>query len=137
MNNTYLLQKIKLSGYRLTSQRKNVLAIFQKAHKPLTLKEIEAQLIEKKTLIDTSTIYRIIELFIKLNIVRHTECSTQHTYTLLRQSKNHQINLICTDCGKIKKLSIKNRVLQPILQESNFQNQTGFTTAYGLCNQCH
>lgn len=136
MKDKYIIKKISDSGHRVTSQKKSVLDIFQKSKGPLTLKDVENSLIKQKIKINKSTIYRIIESFIDLKILIHSQCKTNHTYDLLNRSDKHTIQLICTDCGKTHESKISKKNMDSVFIKLDFQQISGFTTAYGICNRC-
>jgi Fe2+ or Zn2+ uptake regulation protein len=92
---------LKDNGYKLTSNRKHVLEILLRNKRPLTLNDIK-QLCKN---VDFATVYRIIGLYLSLNIVDEIKLlEKQIHYELMGADHHHHI--ICSKCGKIERIDL-------------------------------
>ena len=100
MNN---FEKVKNSGYRLTGPRRKILASL--ADKPITVQEIALSLEKKHINIDTVSIYRSMELFMKMKIVQAVDIGDGKRRYELVDPLNHHHHLICNKCGSIEDIN--------------------------------
>jgi Fur family ferric uptake transcriptional regulator len=124
--------------YKLTGVRKEMIRIFDEAHKPLTVQEVHQRL--HATTADIASIYRSINLFCELGILTKLDFHDKHyRYELSDAFVPHHHHLICTQCGDIA------NVFEPCLPEGleeKLHAQRGFTVEshilefYGLCESC-
>ncbi len=109
-------------------------------HYPLTLDRL-FQLVSKNNkakLISHSTVFRIIEQFLKVGIVEKLSLETETTPLYQLKEKHHHHQLVCTECKKI--VFIEDCPLQDF--ENKMAKQHHFAphhhqfTLYGLCATC-
>jgi Fur family ferric uptake transcriptional regulator len=109
-------------------------------HYPLTLDQL-FQLVSQKNKakpISHSTVFRIIEQFLKVGIVEKLSLETETTPLYQLKEKDHHHQLVCTACKKI--VLIEDCPLQAF--ENKMANQHHFVlhhhqfTLYGLCSNC-
>ena len=111
------------------------------ANQPITLGRL-FKLVSKQSKsekISHSTVFRILEQFIKVKIVEKINLETESTplYQIINQDHHHH-QLVCTSCKKI--VSIEECSLSNY--EKKVANQHQFTihhhqfTLYGLCRDC-
>ena len=107
---------------------------------PITLDRL-FQLVSKKNKaksISHSTIFRIIEQFLKVGIVEKLTLETETTPLYQLKEKSHHHQLVCTQCKKI--VLIEDCPLQGF--ENKMAKQHHFAlhhhqfTLYGLCSAC-
>ena len=90
----------KKNNIKLTKQRKEVYELLKE---PQTVKDI----INKKININPSTIYRIIEIFLKTNLIEEELFDNQIYYKIKNDEHVHYIK--CIKCHKKEKLNLRNK----------------------------
>ena len=136
-NKLNYLEILHKNGYRLTRQRQAILeaACQTGGHTPIR----NIYLIAKKLDggIDRSTVYRTLELFVKLGFVNVAENLTgERTYEIVQETQHH--HLICKTCGGSMEIDIiiVNDFYQQIEQENGYHVDRDHLILYGLCPQC-
>ena len=128
----------KLKGLRHSKNRDSVISVLSESDIPMSIENIFYKVKEQNSGISLSTIYRIIDKLIDLDIVRKSAMDGDKTlYELTRNGHHHYI--ICTKC---KKMAILESC--PISElEQKISNDTGFYITghkyeiYGECKECH
>ena len=94
-----MVEKVfKKNNIKLTKQRKEVYELLKE---PQTVKDI----INKKININPSTIYRIIEIFLKTNLIEEELFDNQIYYKIKNDEHVHYIK--CIKCHKKEKLNLR------------------------------
>ncbi len=126
-----LLDIIKKAGYKITYGRKSVLEFLIKAGKPVSLKDIQCQIED----IDFASIYRIINLFLELKIVRKVNFGEKYLrYELEGENFSHHHHIVCTKCGCIKRIDIC--FVSELEKETNYKILDHNMEFFGLCPTC-
>lgn len=128
-----------LNGLRNSKNRNEVISVLMNENVPISVDDIFYKLKSKSenNKLSLSTVYRIIDKLIELNIVRKASTDEKKTLYELTQ-KGHRHYIICTKCKKMIALDTC-----PIkeLEEKIYQN-TGFHITghkyelYGICQDC-
>ena len=122
-----------------TPARDLVFHILEDTH-PITLDRL-FNLVSKKNKAKTishSTVFRIVEQFLKVGIIEKLILETETTPLYQLKEKSHHHQLVCTQCKKI--VLIDDCPLQSF--ENKMAKQHHFTlhhhqfTLYGLCSDC-
>ena len=130
------LDKLREQGFRLTKQRQAILDAVCQADGHATIGEVlyQAKVIEPG--IDRSTVYRTVNLFVKLGlvIVAETE-SRERTYEIVKEEHHH--HLICKKCGV--DIEIESRLVEEFYQglntEYGYQVEMDHLIVFGVCAQ--
>lgn len=120
---------LRESGAKITKQRKLVLEKLKHSEYPLTLKEIHNECNK----VDFASIYRIIELYKKLDIVEEISFADKKIRYELKNNL-HQHHIICSECGKIKKIHFC--FLDKIKHNTNYKITNHNFELMGICPQC-
>ncbi len=122
---------------KITKPRLAVLQAFRDHKKPVSANEI----IEKidPTVVNQTTVYRIIESFEQLGIIRQVNLRHKHTdYELIDERDHHHV--VCTLCGYIEDFEdcIANKLSKNILDQSkNFSSiEDHALEFFGTCKKC-
>jgi len=131
------LEKLHENGCRITRQRQVVLEAVCQANGHAPLEEIYLRSKKLDESIDRSTIYRSLDLFVKLGLVIVAQnFNGERIYELVQE--NHHHHLICTICGN--DIEIDNRVVddfyQQIRNEYNYDIAMDHLIVYGVCATC-
>lgn len=119
-------QILKKSHLKVTKPRLEVLKYLKKQKMMISARELSKKI---KT-IDQASVYRILKLFEKLDIV-HTEILKREKLYCLSDSLHHHI--ICRKCGYSEKFKCTHEKYPSF---KNFSNINHRLTLTGLCNKC-
>ncbi|PID59227.1 MAG: transcriptional repressor [Ignavibacteriae bacterium] len=123
------LNVLRNAGAKITKQRKLVLEELSCSEYPLTLKEIH----HGCSKVDFASVYRIIELFKELNIVKEINFADKKIRFELNEDKHHH-HIICSECGKIKEIPVC--FLNEIKNTTNYKITNHNFELIGICPQC-
>jgi len=131
-----LRAKLRDSGYRLTPQRELILAAVDTLGHA-TPDEVLAEVRNHSSAVNTSTVYRTLEVLEELGLVRHAHLSdrapTYHTV-----SDHEHFHIVCRNCQKV--VSVDPHVLDSLtagLREKHaFVVDVGHLTVFGHCEDC-
>jgi len=128
------------AGVKRTKQRESVLAVLQDAEKPLSAMEICAAIdkLEGDASAWLSTVYRVLELFVKKDFVIKTSLinSDMALYELNRFQHKHYA--VCINCHKI--IALDNCPIEhfiPQIEGGTFQVIGHKLEVFGLCKACN
>ncbi len=139
MNQEIMYRRIREAGLRMTSTRKVFLEILFRGQKPLSAKEILNELWRAKREVNKTTVYREIESFEKIGIVRRIQLGERSTYYELALLDHHH-HLVCLECDQIEDIDIDEHGLlkqeQKIITERHFRVIRHALEFFGLCRRC-
>lgn len=102
----YLKKVVERGGHRFTSQKKDLLEVLLGSEVHLNTKEIYEILKNRK--ISIATIYRNLDQFVELGIVKVMNVNSTSYYEMkIYRNKPLHIHFKCTECGKL--LDIESR----------------------------
>jgi Fur family ferric uptake transcriptional regulator len=125
------------SGLKKTKPRENVLSVLEHAEKPLSAMEICSQIEKSGESAWMSTVYRILELFVKKGmVVKITVMNNEMAlYELNRFQHKHYA--ICLACRRI--IAMDNCPMEkfiPQLEDDDFHVVGHNLEIYGYCSEC-
>jgi Fur family transcriptional regulator, ferric uptake regulator len=129
-------EQLRARGYRVTPQRQLVLeAVARLGH--ATPEDVGAEVRQAARGVNTSTIYRTLELLEQLGMVTHAHLGHGAPTYHLAVDADH-VHLVCRSCGKITEVSPDSvRPLVTALNaEQDFETDVGHLTVFGRCGQC-
>lgn len=131
------LEILKQKGYKLTSQRKEILNVLNGAV-PLSAQEIHNFLQKKNIDADLATIYRSLEMLVETGIICQLEFGEGKKRYELIDVENHHHHLICNNCGDIKDISLnkEEQLFKQVALLSSFKIQSHNLEIFGLCSKC-
>lgn len=106
------LLKLKDSENHATLPRRHLFALLQDADIPMSATEITSEL----RTVDRSTVYRTLDLFLELEIVKEVWPGGSQKYELSDEFQEHHHHVVCEACGLITKFS--SRDLEKSLSKS-------------------
>jgi Fur family transcriptional regulator, ferric uptake regulator len=110
------------------------------SHSPLTMEKI-FELVQKqmpKKKISYSTIFRILEQFLNVNIIEKIKLETETTPLYQLKHEHHHHQLVCTKCKHVITLHecpLEN-LDEKFAKVHHFQVHHHQFTLYGLCEDC-
>ena len=136
--NTYT-DRIKASGYKVTSVRKAILSVLVTVDGHITSSELLHQIEQKHPKIGRASVFRTLDLFSRLNIIRpaFSESSVTPSYYLVADGHHHHI--ICSQCNDLIHFDTcdLNHLTQQLSHQFDFQINGHLLEFYGLCSNCH
>lgn len=128
--------ELRARGYRLTPQRQLVLeAVFELQHG--TPEEIGARVRRTAAAVNSSTVYRTLELLEQLQLVSHTHLGhgapTYHPAT----ASDH-LHLVCRDCGTVTEVEVglAQDLVERVRSRHGFDTDLMHFAVYGRCRHC-
>lgn len=129
------LKDLKLTGVKITTPRKEILKAL--LLEPLSVQEVSDILKEKEVSIDRVTVYRTLELFTNLKLVRKTQFEDKIARYELYPREDHHHHLVCIKCGVIQNVIInENKFVKEIEKQSDFKIERHALEFFGFCSRC-
>lgn len=132
----HLFQTIlKQQGYSLTKGRELVFALLLN-QPPLSIAELYQRL---DGAVDRVSLYRIIEVFERLNIVKRVQLGWKYKLELSELFSHHHHHLTCVRCGAVVVLQHHPRLEKQLEQlglDQGFVNLSHQLELQGLCRDC-
>ena len=132
-----IVSKLSEQGYRLTPQRMMVLSAIENSDNHISAEEIYAQVIDKYSHVNISTVYRTLELLKRLGLVTETDLGGGRV-RYHPADKGHHHHLVCQECGRIIDLdeSVLSSVKSMLLREYKFSADLRHLAIFGRCAKC-
>lgn len=132
---------IKELGYRMTTPRKVVYDVLcESTDSHLNVNDILKRAQEIKPDIGTSTVYRALLLFEKLNLIYKSEFDDGFArYEIKKRLDTHgHHHLICEKCGLVTELreDLLDKLEQEIERTKDFVVKDHKVKIYGICKKC-
>jgi len=133
------IQILQAEGYKVTKPRREVLEALDEAQKPLSPYDIQRLLGEQGKYLNHVTIYRILELFRRLNLAHRVLSSGGFVKCSLGKREGCHRFVVCRQCGAIQEFADEGLCRE----EDKFAESRGFHTEYhlsessGLCSDCY
>ena len=125
------------AGIKRTKQRENVLQILESSDKPLSAADICSRMEKSGDGAWMSTVYRILELFVKRGIVIKTNMMNNEMAVYELNRFKHKHYAVCISCHKI--ITMDNCPMEkfiPKLEDGNFYVMGHNLEIFGLCKDC-
>ena len=134
-------ETLKNEGYKLTSQRKAILAtLIENKSAHLSCDDVFEYVSVDNPEIGIATVYRTLQLFEELKIVYKLDFDDGFSrYELnMGTEEHHHHHLICVKCGKVieVKVDLLDTLEQEIEKKENFTIVDHNVKFYGYCGDC-
>lgn len=125
---------LQRSGLRYTQVRKSVFATLQHATHPMSTTSI----IDTLPAIDKVSVYRTIELFLKLDIITAVPYGWKAHYELASPFKPHHHHFQCTHCLELMDIHAAEleKLVTKLANNYQFTVSTHTFELNGVCKQC-
>ncbi len=131
-------QRLRDAGYKLTNARLTVLSVIEEADGHITSTELLERVNHLDSSIGRASVFRTLDLFTQLNIVRPTYIDSSVTPTYVLMPGGHHHHIICTNCNRV--IEFENCNLEPLrheLEQRFHVHLSGHLLEfYGLCDDC-
>jgi Fur family ferric uptake transcriptional regulator len=136
-NKINYIERLHKNGYRLTTQRQLILDAICEASGHATVGEIYYQAKKLDEGIDRSTVYRSLDLFVKLKLVILGESiDGERVYELVKEDQHH--HLVCSNCER--DIDIDSWIVEDFYEnlrnEYDFQISMDHLMVFGICGNC-
>jgi Fur family ferric uptake transcriptional regulator len=125
------------SGIKKTRQRQSVLSVLERSSSPLNASEIRDMTEKDGTPVWLSTVYRILELFVKKGVVAKISV-LNNEFALYEMNRfGHKHYAICVSCRKV--IQMDNCPMEkfvPRLEDGDFHVTGHKVEIYGYCKDC-
>lgn len=119
------------SGHHVTLPRKHVFALLGDAGIPMGVSDLTSEL----RTIDRATVYRTIELFSELGIIKKVWFGNKTKYELSDDFQDHHHHLVCEQCGLITRVDSKDleKTLLKLTKKAGYKHLRHQVEIIGLC----
>lgn len=124
-------------GIKKTRPRMLVLSVLEEADKPLSALDIFSQIERSGDSVWLSTVYRILELFVKKGMVNKLTIMNNEMVVYELNRFQHKHYAVCISCHKI--IPMDNCPMEkffPMLEDDNFHVMGHNLEIYGCCKDC-
>lgn len=140
--------KIKDRGYRLTRPRKIILKLMAGFQEPRTAENIYMAVQKEDKSIGMATVYRTLELLVKINIAAKISFGTDRSFYIISETGSRSIPnyLICKKCGRIiaSNQGVDSQLQEKLIQDAETNifkdcgiKVEGYQVFYtGYCDKC-
>lgn len=132
------VRRLRETGHKLTNARLTVLRVLEQQEGHMTSAEVLEAVAAQDTRIGRASVFRTLDLFTQLAIIRPTYIESSMTPTYVLMPDGHHHHIICTNCNRVIEfedcgLSDLTRQLQT---EFNMTITGHLLEFYGLCDTC-
>jgi len=133
------LRILKAHGYKITLPRKQVLNVLEEAQKPVSPYLIQDILRQQGKYLNHVTIYRILDLFCRLNLAHRMLLSGEFVKCGLGNIKGCHRFIVCRGCGAFQEFADEGLCHEETAFAENlgFHTEHHFSESSGLCASCH
>lgn len=142
MDNNELLHLLKKEGYRLTQARKQVIRILTTNKQFLGAYDIHNLLEQENIHIGVASIYRVLDLLKRLDVLRSEEFSASgEKYRLETKETQHEHShqVICSQCGRQDEWMGECPVAslaERLEHDSGYHIEEHWLRFFGVCPEC-
>ncbi len=135
--NTDTLSLLKESNVKITSERREIIAVLQDSKLPLSPADIFFRIKPVLPKANLTTVYRNLEMLEGLGLVKRQAFNkTNFSYELINDRSHHH-HIICRNCGKVENLeNISEKFINEISKNTNFKIEDHNLEFFGLCEKC-
>jgi len=135
---TPYVQRLRNAGYKLTQARLTVLEVLESEHGHITSSDILEKVHEVNASIGRASVFRTLDLFTQLGIIRPTYISTSLTPTYVMMHEGHHHHVICTNCNRVLEFDDcgLESLTQTLEEALNVKISGHLLEFYGMCASC-
>ena len=133
-----ITNQLRRSGYKLTPQRLAVITVISSTHDHLTPNAIYERVKQKYPAIGLVTIYRVLDMLTKLELLCRVHAENRCRSYLMRRPTGHHHHIVCSKCGKVVDFNKCNldRLQKIISKATGFEIKGHLLEFDGLCREC-
>ncbi|KPU43861.1 zinc-specific metallo-regulatory protein [Oxobacter pfennigii] len=126
------------AGIKRTRQRESVLSVLENSDKPLSAMDICSKIEKSGDGAWMSTVYRILELFVKRGLIIKTNVMNSEMAVYENNHFKHKHYAVCVNCRKI--IAMDNCPMEkfiPKLEDEDFHVIGHNLEVFGFCKDCY
>ncbi|PJF39042.1 MAG: transcriptional repressor [Phototrophicales bacterium] len=135
-----IVERLRNAGYKLTKPRQHVAEVLLESHRHLSAPEIVELVLATDDSIGRMSVYRTLELFASLGIVRPAFQDGPHAHYVVILDGHHH-HLVCQQCGKVVHFDDMPCPVQELEKQLGdtygFHISGHFLEFFGECHECH
>ena len=131
-------ETLSQAGYRITAPRRVVMMVLAQAERPLVPQEILTRGIKLHATLSLVTVYRTLELFEELSLVRRVHQDDKCQGYLLTAA-GHRHVLICEKCGRAVEFPGQDdlaALIARVEERTGYQVKAHLLQLVGICPHC-
>jgi Fe2+ or Zn2+ uptake regulation protein len=131
------IQDNQIKGYTLTNQRRLLLELLGNAGGHIDAKELYRRASIRDESISPATVYRSLNLFKELGIIKEMRLGKIRCYYEIKQSSEHQ-HMVCRGCGKVMEFQTPyfQKLIEAVQKEHGFNVTKAELYLEGDCAEC-
>jgi Fur family ferric uptake transcriptional regulator len=128
---------LRRSGYRLTPQRTAIWEVLLERRSHMTADEIADAVRERIPEVNTSTVYRTLELLVSLDLITETKLGSNRGYFEVSPDPSHH-HFVCESCGAVGHFgdTALTSLYEALASAEDFSARHAHATVFGLCGAC-
>lgn len=129
---------LRMKNLQLTKQREEILRIFLKTDRHLSVEELYNIVKKKDKSVGQTTVFRTLKLLGAADLVKEVNFIDKITRYEIKYGHQHHDHLVCTKCGKfIEAMNPEIEKLQDRLcKKFNFSPTGHKMDIFGICKRC-
>jgi len=133
------IQILQAQGYKVTRPRRLVLEVLEEAKEPVSPYDIQRLLRQEGKYLNHVTIYRILDLFCRLNLAHKVLSSGGFVKCSLGKEEGCHRFMVCRRCGVLREFADEGlcREESELAQNSGFHTEYHLSESSGLCSDCY
>ncbi len=128
---------LKERGFRLTPQRAAIWETLRAAGRHMTAEEVTGEVRARLPEVNTSTVYRTLELLVSLDLVTETRLGSTRSYYEVSPDPGHH-HFVCERCGAVGHFG--DELFAPLYEvlaaREGFLPTRTRAAVFGLCDRC-
>lgn len=137
--------RLKESGYKLTSPRRTIIETLKRRGGHPNAREVLLELSRDHPEIGLTTIYRTLDLYVKLGILKRYDFGDrQGRYEFSTEESDHHHHLICKNCIKVieyrdfldEETTLIKKIEKILTEKFDFEIEKHELNFYGYCKSC-
>ena len=135
---TIFLQYLKKNRLLCSKQREQILDIFLKTEKHLSINELYDLVRKENPRIGLATVYRTMELLRSTGLASKVDFGEGEKYYEHKYRHKHHHHLICLECGRIIEIASKKlqQVQKQLAKKHGFTISSDTMKIFGICKNC-
>ena len=131
-------QRLRDAGFKLTNVRLTVLKLLENAGGHITSTELLERVSDVDPSIGRASVFRCLDLFTRLSIVRPTYIDSSVTPTYVLMPDGHHHHIICTNCSRVIEFEECDlgELAADLERRLNVHLSGHLLEFYGLCSDC-
>ena len=131
-----VLELLRQRGHRMTEQRRAIILEIMSARGHITPAEVAARVQQKEPGVNTSTVYRTVELLEEVGVLTHAHVHGGSRYH--HAGEHDHVHLVCSNCGTARSLPVENLggVREDFVSATGFDPDFTHYAVLGVCEEC-